>query len=1021
MISPSTLSAVAGVTALIGTMKSLIGVGKNIINVTSQFEQTQKALETVTQSAEKGKKLFEDLRKFSFDTTFGVDELANASQQLLNVGVSTSVLQKDLKMLGDLAQGDKNKFQELTSIFSKIQSTGKASAIQLQQLALRGIPINKTLKEMGVTGTASAEQLTEAFEKLTGTGGQFHDAMNNIIDTIEGKRGFITDTIKEINVNFGELSGLTEGYKKALDFVYEVVDAVNNKLMEWNENPMTQAIVRGTLVAGITALAVTIGVGLVGAIKTLNKNLAITATLKAIINPTAVALAVGVGAITGLAVALESAKSSANEYYDTVKKVDELKDKYGVGDVNMKNARTNVQKGKASTKEQLAVAVEDLQSSELRKTEYSMQVKNAIYEDVRKNAQADLDYEEEIYKNLKAQVKALQEQLEKEELIASKTQTREEYYQEMTDNFTAFTKKLGDAYTKYSDVAKKEKELKDLVEERAKLVADFNSKYFGLDDDGNAIKLELDPESKRKYEKDLEAINDKYKVLEIDVKVSSQKDWQKKLQSAFGFTNYEVANKNATASTTGALNYFQTMTKQMNDLYSKYGMDSSKYSDQQQYYNSLQSAFDVVLESVREGTYTGTEESLNQFAEAVKKAKDAITPFTTKLEEWTKKQIQNGNVAGGIAGTFAGNMLASSNDVGNFANGFAQGGLIGGIAGAVGGALSAVANEVEGMDRVMNPLTDALRTLTPLFELLVGVMKPIFATLDGIKDVLHAIVEGILRPFEPLIRLISGLFEKLANVITKMYDSVQPIIEIVEMLVDTVLNGINALLEPILQGFQAVGEFLKIFVELSKPFIQVINVIASLIKLLATPLRFLAKGLTEVVTAISDFIQPLMDKMQTLIDWVDEFLGYEKETNDAKKDELERQRALADAYSNMLTTLREVQEEYEKRKKYINAQGYADSVTGVHDMILTPQGKFSTDPDDYIIATKNPKGLNGGKGDIIINNYSNAQVEATQDDLGNTVILISQKVAMDYAQGNNGWESAIQARQARVAGRNLAM
>ena len=95
----------------------------------------------------------------------------------------------------------------------------------------------------------------------------------------------------------------------------------------------------------------------------------------------------------------------------------------------------------------------------------------------------------------------------------------------------------------------------------------------------------------------------------------------------------------------------------------------------------------------------------------------------------------------------------------------------------------------------------------------------------------------------------------------------------------------------------------------------------------------------------------------------------------------------------------------------------------LHDMILTPQGKFSTDPDDYIIATKNPSGLNngGGKGDIIINNYSNAQVEAKQDDMGNTVIMISQKVAMDYANGSNGWESAIMARQARGAGRNLAM
>ena len=1003
-------------------MKSLIGVGKNIINVTSQFEQTQKALETVTQSAEKGKKLFEDLRKFSFDTTFGVDELANASQQLLNVGVSTSALQKDLKMLGDLAQGDKQKFQELTSIFSKIQSTGKASSMQLQQLALRGIPINKTLKEMGVTGTASAEKLTEAFEKLTGAGGQFHDAMNNIIDTIEGKMGFISDTIKEIGVNFGELSGLTSGYKKTLDFVYEVLDVVNNKLMEWNDNPMTKAIVRGTLVAGITALAVTVGVGLVGAIKTLNRNLAITATLKAIIDPTAVALAVGIGAVTGLAVALETATASANEYTDAVNKVHNLAKEYGVEDVKVSKARSNMDKGKATTKDKLAVAIDDYQSSVLFEKEYEMKLKNGtnLSKAERLGLQEDLDLQKSITKETKKQVDALKEQLDFEESLLAKTVSREDYYQGLTDEFNNMVKKLGDAYDKYSDVAKKEKELKEMLEEREKLIESVNKKYFGLDDEGNAVKLELDPESKAKYERDLEAINDKYKVLEVEVKVASQKDWQKKLQSAFGFTNQEVAN-GATETTVGAFKYYEQMTQQMNNLYSKYGMDVNKYSDKATYANALESAFETVLESVRENTYTGTEQSLNDFAEAVRKAKDAVTPFTAKLEEWTKKQIQNGNVAGGITGTFANNMLSSSSDVGNFASGFAQGGLIGGIAGAVGGALSTVANEVEGMDRVMNPLTDALRTLTPLFELLVGTMKPIFAILDGTKDVLHAIVEGILRPFEPLIRLISGLFEKLANIFTKLFDSVQPIIEVVEMLVDTVLNGIDALLEPILQGFQAVGEFLKIFVELSRPFIQVVNVISALIKLLSAPLRLLVVAIQKVVEEITTFFQPIMDKFQKVIDWVDKFLGVEKEVNDEKEKELERQRALTSAYESMLSILRETQEECEKRKKYINAQGYADSALGVHDMILTPQGKFSTDPDDYIIATKNPSGLNGGKGDIIINNYSNAQVEAKQDDMGNTVILISQKVAMDYAQGNNGWESAIQARQARVAGRSLAM
>ena len=1004
-------------------MKGLINVGKNIINVTSQFEQTQKALETVTQSAEKGAKLFEDLRKFSFDTTFGVDELANASSQLLNVGVSTSVLKKDLKMLGDLAQGDKNKFQELTAIFAKVQSTGKVSSMQLQQFALRGIPITQKLKEMGVTGTASAEQLTKAFEELTGAGGQFNNAMGNIIDTIEGKKGFITDTIKEINVNFGQLSGVTDLYKKALDEVYDILDVVNNKFMEWNENPMKQAIVRGVLTAGITALSVAIGVGLVGAIKTLNRNLAITATLKALINPTAVALTVGISAITGLAVALETAKASANEYVDAVKEVDKLKDKYGVGDVNMSKARKNVQNGNATTREKLAVAVEDFQSSELRKKEYSMQVRDAKYEDVRRNAQHDLDYEEGLYKQYKKQVEELQKQLEIEEMLASKTQTREEYYQELTDNFNSFTKKLGDAYTKYSDVASKEKELNELIETRDKLIKDFNTNYFGLDDSGNLIKLELDPESKAKYERDLEAINQKYKTLEVDIKVAAQKDWQKKLQSAFGFTNYEVANKDATATTVGALKYYEEMTQTMKDLYSKYGLEDNKYNDPQAYANALESAFQVVLESKREGTYTGTEESLVEFANAVEKAKDAVTPFTTKLEEWTQKQIKSGNVAGGVAGTFASNMLSSSNDVGNFVNGFAQGGLIGGIAGAVGGALSTVANEVEGMDRVMNPLTDALRTLAPLFELLVGTMKPIFAILDGTKQVLSAIVEGVLRPFEPLVRLISEAFSKLANVFTKLFDSLQPIIEVVEMIVDTILNAIDAVLEPILQGFAAVAEFLKIFMEIAKPVIAVINVISAIIKMFAAPLRLLVKLLAKVVEAISDFFKPFVDVCEKIIDWINNFLGYEKEVETAKQDEIERLRKLNDAYGALYEAMKEQEQYYLKQKSLLIADTYKqNAITKVNDMILTDKGVFSTDPKDTIMAMKNPQSLIGGT-NVSVQVIDNVGVNTNVRQQGNDIVieLISQKIASDYADGRNGWDSAIQMQQQSSEGRSLSL
>ena len=75
-------------------------------------------------------------------------------------------------MIGDLAKGNKGTFQELSAIYAKILNQGKASSMQINQFNIRGVPLKKTLTELGVTGVATAEDITRAFEKLTGEGGQ---------------------------------------------------------------------------------------------------------------------------------------------------------------------------------------------------------------------------------------------------------------------------------------------------------------------------------------------------------------------------------------------------------------------------------------------------------------------------------------------------------------------------------------------------------------------------------------------------------------------------------------------------------------------------------------------------------------------------------------------------------------------------------------------------------------------------------------------------------------------------------
>lgn len=980
----------------------------------SHFEQTRKSLESLLQSADKGKALFEDLRKFSFETTFGVDELASASSQLINAGVATKDLRAQLKMLGDVAQGDKGKFAELTSVFAKVQLMGKAGAQTISQFNIRGVPLNKTLKEMGVIGTASAKQVTEALQKLTAEGGQFHDAMNNIIDTIEGKRGFIDDTIKEIKVNLGEVTGLTQAYKASLDAMYEVYDKINNKLMEWNKNPVMQAIIRGTIVGGITAIGLAITTAVIPALIKTIAQLQIIATLKAMINPTGLLVGLGISAVVGLGMAVktiaDNEKAVNDELIEQIKlrqtlgeipltaTTDEKSDYLKIMEEQLKQyqqlQQTSAQKYTSGVfegyfdtlaqyerlikkaEEKLAgfesrgikkgsivtqmnangkierVDTRTQEQKELEKTEQDLQRLKKTYDDLKKSYDTNL-----YYKSLQKNIEGLSKEIE------------------LQKELEATTKKLND----YSPWAKQEQGIKELqtqLEEINKMYEQVGVKSKNLDKQTGEYKYEydliinFDPSYKQQLQEVKEEIEKELSDAEIKLKLSKMKDWQKDLQNALGLddkTASDLIGKAGDKWIEKALELRDARKKVQEDTYKKIGINQSNKDSKSSIANEVKEVLAIIEPLMKEGKFgaVGKNGELdNTFVKLnseLDSLKDKFIKAGGTLEEW---DIIVGNSAQNVKnnlGSYAGNTMLNglkshSGDVSSAMEGFQSGGIWGAVIGVIINAFYNVASSVEGFEEVMNPVTTAMQELKPFIQWLVGKLA------------------SYTKHLEAIFTVIGDLFEVLEPLINDILDS---------------------LIEPINATLSVLGYLLKLITPLIKAVADVLHTIWS------NTLGKLVGGLKGLN---------------------DSFAETRKVVDDTKKAEEERLKALTNAYSNMLSTLRDVQEEYEKRRKQINSQTYAESVTGVHDMILTPQGKFSTDPDDYIIATKNPSALNGGGSpNVIINNYSNSNVETRTDDNGNLIIQISQKVAYDYANGNNGWDSAVMARQARVAGRNLAM
>ena len=151
----------------------------------------------------------------------------------------------------------------------------------------------------------------------------------------------------------------------------------------------------------------------------------------------------------------------------------------------------------------------------------------------------------------------------------------------------------------------------------------------------------------------------------------------------------------------------------------------------------------------------------------------------------------------------------------------------------------------------------------------------------------------------------------------------------------------------------------------------------------------------------------------------------EDDDEDAQKEA--RLKSLADILSDLIAQAKTDAEYYEKNVRHRMAISTDEGVSSksVNDMIITPQGNFSTHPDDYIIATKKPNELNGGGSSpnvtISIYNQSGdvvkvAKTEKTENEFGDIDIKATIVAVTADAVVNGELDSAFAQMQARQQG-----
>lgn len=219
-------AAAIGVTLVAG-VAALIKKG-------AEMETLRTGFISIAGGANKAAAIVKELNEFTAKTPFQLQEVSSAARQLLAVGTERSELQKELKMLGDIAASSGNRINDISAIFAKVQAKGKVELENLNQLAERNIPIFSELKK--VTGDAnmefgagavSVEEFNTALRNMSAEGGLAAGAMENLSETVEGRMTTLMDNLGQEMGKAAEKSGLTAAFGSVLKQATEGLQGIS--------------------------------------------------------------------------------------------------------------------------------------------------------------------------------------------------------------------------------------------------------------------------------------------------------------------------------------------------------------------------------------------------------------------------------------------------------------------------------------------------------------------------------------------------------------------------------------------------------------------------------------------------------------------------------------------------------------------------------------------------------------------------------------------------------------------------
>ena len=120
----------AGLAAAVG----VAGLAGSMIKGAAELENFGIQFEVLLGSADKGKKLFDEIRTMGAATPFETKDLASSANAMLNSNVALEKIMPNLDMLSNVAAGSADKLGRLTVAFSRVQANAKLQGEELNTM-----------------------------------------------------------------------------------------------------------------------------------------------------------------------------------------------------------------------------------------------------------------------------------------------------------------------------------------------------------------------------------------------------------------------------------------------------------------------------------------------------------------------------------------------------------------------------------------------------------------------------------------------------------------------------------------------------------------------------------------------------------------------------------------------------------------------------------------------------------------------------------------------------------------------